>query len=430
MRSLLAAVTLLAGCEVIEERHEVNEFSGDPHPIAIDTHTGAVVAGLRMLGEDRLAVIDVMSPFTVIDRGPTVAPEITSSDLVLLGFRPAAAVPDLPRARFADKSVLVLHPCDPEVGVCTVGDATASAGFDAILGAEAIAGDALRMRLGDNQLFVLPDIAGAEEQRDYACDAVFLAPFRGGGTLLVARTEVSFSGRRVALPACLAPDPDGTLPQSQRGADALFVLSTGVGISLLGESAYERYRQVVPAAPPLLALPAASVTLVSGPVAGRLASIDALALVARSESEPRSPCRHYYAHSLLSQRDCEPGEDCPCNDGDVFCSVPASIDLGLGAPIEMLVIPDDNAMLQALRTELRPDQPEVDGILGTDVLRSVELDLDYPHSRALARCTTDACRVHPAFSKRNRRPRVLACMGVDPGPITVTRPTGTRSGPR
>jgi hypothetical protein len=76
---------------------------------------------------------------------------------------------------------------------------TAEAGFDAIVGADSLAGDALRMRLGDNQVFVLADIGGSDTDRTYACDAVFPSPYRGGGTLIVAGTEVPFAGRRATV---------------------------------------------------------------------------------------------------------------------------------------------------------------------------------------------------------------------------------------
>jgi hypothetical protein len=75
----------------------------------------------------------------------------------------------------------------------------------------------------------------------------------------------------------------------------------------------------------------------------------------------------------------------------------------------MLVIADDESILQSLRTELRPDQPEIDGILGTSALRDVELDVDYPHNRVLVRCTTSSCEVRPAIDEREDRETVARC---------------------
>jgi hypothetical protein len=128
-----------------------------------------------------------------------------------------------------------------------------------------------------------------------------------------------------------------------------------------------------------------------------------------------------FAHHLLTQRDCRPGDDCPCDDDndddDTFCAVPAVFELQPVGGIDALVIDDANSTLQALRTELRPDQPEVDGILGTHAIRDAEIDIDYPHDRVLGRCsapptgnTTDPCSARPALPERNDREQVQGCL--------------------
>jgi hypothetical protein len=82
--------------------------------------------------------------------------------------------------------------------------------------------------------------------------------------------------------------------------------------------------------------------------------------------------------------------------------VPAILELTPELGIDFLVVSDDNETLQALRTELRPDQPEVDGVLGTDLLRSAEIDVDYPHDRLLARCTGPGCLARPQLTNVSR----------------------------
>jgi hypothetical protein len=91
--------------------------------------------------------------------------------------------------------------------------------------------------------------------------------------------------------------------------------------------------------------------------------------------------------------------DCPCEDGTMSCSVPAVVELTPKAGIPVLIVDDNDSTLQALRAELRPDQPEVDGILGTDALSTAEYDVDYPHDRLLARCRGGACCTRPEFLK-------------------------------
>lgn len=411
-RAVLLAALLTPACNVITESFVTNDFSGDPYPIHVNTETGGLLVGLRIGVDepDRLAILDVLSPITVIDPGDAAAPSVTSATLTVLGENAAGDALDLPRARLPDKRLVSIHPCAEQT--CMVGTTGAQRAFDAIIGADALAGDTLRIQRGDDQVRILADVAGDDRDRLFACDAVFPAPYRGGGTLVIAGAEIGFSGRRVTMQACLGNDPRADLAQGERGADALLVLSTGVGITILGESAYERYRLIRPEiARPLAELPEDSVVLASGLVEGRRGVIDKLALVAASSSSPRAPCRQTYAHHLLLPGDCGLDEDdCPCEGGDAFCPVPSSVELTPAGGLPVLIVPDSNGTLQALRTELRPDQPEVDGILGLDALGSAELDIDYPHNRVLARCKNESCLARPALSERADRPIVRGCI--------------------
>ena len=414
-----AACVLLAGagCSLVTDSFLTNDFSGDEYPIDIDISSGAVMLGLRQTGvDDRGAVLDLLSPVTLVDPGPGVAPSVTISDVHILGAHGPGGPIEQPRAKLRDAQLIALHPC--ETDDCVVGSAAAPLPYQAIIGADVLAGDAVRLRLGDSQIFVLPDIGGDTHHRTYACDAVFPSPYRGGGTLIIAGTELAFGGRRIAIQACLGADPDPLKPQGQRGADALLVMSTGVGVTILGETAYARYRVAHPTAPALSALPQTTINLPSGPITGNLTTLDTLALVASSSSSPRAACRQVYGSHLILQRDCVLGDDCPCEDGDVFCSQPAIVELRPPTGLEVLIVNDANPTLQALRTELRPDQAEVDGILGTNALRTAEIDVDYPHNRMLARCSGDGCIARPELQGRTDRVQIQGCLGPNPvGPI-------------
>lgn len=416
----LAAACVLAGatgCSLITDSFLTNEFSGDLYPIDVDVSSGAVMLGLRQSGfPDRGAVLDLLSPITLVDPGLGVAPSVSTADVVVLGQRGPGGPIEQPRAGLTSAQLIALHPC--EDATCVVGPAATPLPFEAVIGADVLAGDAVRLRLGDQQVFVLPDIGGADDDRSRACDGVFPSPYRGGGTLVIAGTELPFGGRRVALQACLGADADPAKPQGERGADALLVVSTGIGITLLGESAYERYAEAHKTAPPLGSLPTAAINLPSGPIAGRLGTLDALSLVASSSSSPRAPCRQAYGSHLIVQRDCQADDDCPCESGDTFCAVPAIVELKAPTGLEILVVNDANPTLQALRTELRPDQPEVDGILGTNALRTLELDVDYPHNRVLARCAGTGCITRPQIAERGDRAQIQGCIGPEPvGPV-------------
>jgi len=212
------------------------------------------------------------------------------------------------------------------------------------------------------------------------------------------------------MDACLVPNPDPLLVQSARGVDALLVLSTALGTSILNETTYAQLRALDATTPPLDMLPVSTVFLPSGPLAGRLTVVSSLALVGNSSSDPRAPCRQMYAHHFLAKRDCTSADtDCPCIDED-FCSVPAMVTISPATQISVLVVPDNTPMLQALRAELRPDRPEVDGILGTEALQALELDIDYAHDRLLARCVDrTSCQARAELDDRDARPYVNGC---------------------
>jgi hypothetical protein len=431
----------LGGCTLITDSFLTNDFSGDKFPVGVDTSSGAVLVGARPDGDprDRRAVLDLLSPFTLVDPGTDTEPSLSAVDLLLLG-KAADGTLTLPRARFPDSQLISLRPCalpdgaDPKIPpACVVGAIADPRPFDAVIGADVLAGDAVRLRLDQDQIFVLGDVGGGDRARTLDCDAVFGSPYRGGGTLVLAGTELPFGNRRITLQACLGPDldpapgaPFDPATFRQHGADALFVVSTSIGISILGRTAYDRYLTAVagdagvPATVPFDQLPPGSVYLPSGLVTGRTATIDRLALVAASTGNQLSPCRQLYAHRLLTTYELTPDEcrlvdghslrDCPCKNSDPFCGVPGMLELTPGAGIAVLVVPDTDPTLQALRTELRPDQPEVDGILGTGVLRGAEIDVDYPHDRLLARCHGGACSARPALAQPSDLCQINRCI--------------------
>jgi hypothetical protein len=392
-------------------------------------------------------VLDLLSPFTLLDPHSAGDPSLTTVDLMLLGKNVDGTL-TLPRARFPQAQLISLHPCPavtsddpmklPECTVaprddqhplptCAVGSPADLRPFDAVIGADVLAGDAVRLRLADSTIFVLADIGGSDRGRTLSCEAVFNSPYRGGGTLVISGTELPFGNRRITLSACLGQDPDPgpkAAHPTQHGADALFVASTSIGISILDAAAYQRYRTAAPEvnAPELAQLPEDTVCLPSGPVKGRRATIDRMALVGSSISNGLSPCRHIYAHHMLSDgplaQNTDPnmtcsdvtGMNCPCKDGSSFCAVPAVVELTPQAGIDVLVVDDDDSTLQALRTELRPDQPEVDGLLGANALRSAEIDVDYPHDRLIARCSQPGCKVRPQLTQASDRCQINRCI--------------------
>jgi hypothetical protein len=298
---------------------------------------------------------------------------------------------------------------------------------NAILGSDLLAGDALRFDFADEQLFVLPDIAGDATTRADLCDGLFPRPFQGQGTLLVEGAEVAFSSRRIVIEGCLGPN---TAPiAAARGGDVLFVLSTGLGANILAESAFIRYVQTfMPTPPDLTLLPMVTVRNVAGPIPGRLAPVPVLARVGTANREPRGACREVYASEYLEtagEEVCDdpmadPTAECPCEPrDDRSCGAPAVVRLAPTAGVELVVVPDADPLLQALRAELRPLVGEIDGVLGTNALAPLVLDVDYPHDRLLWRCGTptpgapDGCQVRPQLSTLGRQASFQTCLAGD-----------------
>src|SRR5690606_17168957 len=108
----------------------------------------------------------------------------------------------------------------------------------------------------------------------------------------------------------------------ERGVDALLVVATGLGVSVLSEGAYERYAAAF-GAPPVSALPPVTVHLPSGPTAAVLGELGQIALTGEigEDSERRGPCGELYASRVLAFDHCASGAvgRCPCPDGKEFC---------------------------------------------------------------------------------------------------------------
>jgi hypothetical protein len=393
-----------------------DESAHDNFPILVQRAGGAFVADFEVGdGTPRKGVIDVMAPLTVLDQDPARAPSRSGAILDLIAPRSLTDPTPIVRSRW-DANVVHLHPCDP-AGPCTVGAPGSPLTIGAIIGADVLRGNAISFEPVTDRMLVLPDIAGDEEARGRACDVVVPAPFYGGGTVRIGDTEVGFAGLRIALGVCLSPDPAAT-DATKRGVDAALVMSTGIGISILSESRYVAWAQAT-GAPELATLPPSTALLPSGPIEGKLGRIDRLAIVGTSTA-PRGACREVFSHHLMAARACVTGdgEDCPCDlsDDKTECPVAAIAELTPPAPIEVVVVNDRHPLLQALRDELRPEQPEIDGILGVDALGTTAFDVDYPDNRLLFRCVAAGCVARPKFIDAQSRAVIAGCVAGAPVP--------------
>lgn len=433
----VASIGALAGCAT-------DSTPITPYPISVDLDGGVVMVRLEVDGEELMpAVIDTLSPLTVIDGvamgDPPPRPERRRRELTIYsaGRVDDAGVPvHVPQARFGGINTFDLHPC---AGDDAEGSAPCKLGFDgaareihAILGADLWSRVAIRFSFAEGLISLFPDISGDNLDRALLCEAVFPEPFYGGGTLVISGAEVSFIGYRLAVGACLLAETESstsplldcpqkadvtsaprTLPRAHGTVSALFLISTGLPISLVSESFHTRYLAACTAlgiaCETALGAPE-TLHIASGPITVRRTTITGLALVSEYSDE-RGPCQELYTNAfMLRCSDLPPTMDwdccgdskserrdgcrdstellCPCEpkEGEgrrTLCRSGAVAAVDHVVPVA--VLPDTHPLLQALRDEIRPALPELDGILAPSALASLEIDVDYPNNRMIVR---------------------------------------------
>lgn len=267
-----------------------------------------------------------------------------------------------------------------------------------------------------------------------------------GGAELTARSRPDFLGltgpvqvpaTRIVLRGCGAPaafDPDAAEPElcCQRGdemsratgADLALMVATGVGPLVLTQSAWNRVAtaQSTPLPEPV---PGADLQLptLAAPLGGvSWSTLPRLALVDQEIDDANDPgaCVELgRARRLEWVEHHQPDADAKCGtsctgacpqlcDTDVRAAgkaqnAAAYIEFGDGIPVA--IVPDGTPLFQGLRAEIRPEGPELDGMIGAGVLARSRLELDYRSDakRALFSCARDAARTACWTSPRCQR---------------------------
>ena len=392
----------------------------DPFPIVVNLSSGPVLLKAQEGdGEVLDIVVDVLSPITILDHfRPGDAPRDPKRHLVELTLWGATETP-IPRFRFPQTTAYDLHTCAPSEALCMAGQDESTHNVYGVLGTDILSRSSVRFSFTSQQLRFFPDAAGSDSERTLSCDAVFSSPFVGGGTLRIAGSEVRFGGWRPTLGACIHTETisEPAATQSERGTDLHMAISTAFGATLLTEDAYERY-SASGIAPSFETLPTSTVYLPSGPIQGRRAEIPFLALTgnAGGDSDGRGPCRELYANARMrNAKSCSDDTvDCPCAGSADTCKAAAAVELSHS--VSVLVVPANLSLLQTLRDELRPQRPELDGILGVQALRSLEIEFDYPNNRLLMRCEDLAtCITRPQVRSQSTLPALDTCRELEQG---------------
>jgi hypothetical protein len=398
-------------------------------------------------------VVDTGSPFTLLAGAGTANPQTSqgSWNLYSWGVLPPGCSAPGPgckpplRATFLGMDVFEL-PLQP------VGDPSLTPG--GVLGADILRGYSVELRFGalctpggsalcsSMTLWShLAEDASLLEDAGYA--VINFTPFGGGEVtadgdpdFLGLRGPLTVPATRVVLRSCALADPFTLTPvtgspklsiggcntsqnaiDQKSGVDLALMIDTGVGPLVLAASAWQRLVTAgLSSLPTKLMLPDAPTTPGAGPplyIASwpepvpvlLWTSIPRYALVNLEigANDDPGPCvelarsRRTEIVSYINATDrtrnlCGARCDLDPNNNGVARNSAAYLEISGAIPVA--VISDDEPFLQGLRSDILPEGPELDGLLGAGALGRARLELDYVSSapRAVFSCETDAPR--------------------------------------
>jgi len=246
-----------------------------------------------------------------------------------------------------------------------------------------------------------------------------------GGGEVTAEGDPDFLGQRgplveapsrIVFRTCAVPDhlARETIPREMcckesdaarlaTGVDLALMLDTGVGPIVLSTSAWRRIIAKLPAMP----VETSGVLRIAtwpDPMPATWSTIPRFALVdleTGSATDP-GPCVELRRAQRIEQVSYQIGglapDACtqPCDNDlrEPDKSQSSAAYLELTAPIPVAVIADNEPYLQGLRFDVRPEGPELDGVLGAGALGRSRVEIDYVSApaRAVFSCEPEAPR--------------------------------------
>jgi hypothetical protein len=245
------------------------------------------------------------------------------------------------------------------------------------------------------------------------------------GPLVVAPSRIVF--RTCAVPKDFAPMPlptpivtccketDAEAPGTKTGIDLAMVLDTGVGPMILSNTAWlrivdELVAQLGPTAKPVEG-PDSQLLIATWPtpIPARWSTLPRYALV-DLETGPATdpgPCVELARARRLEQVSFQIVQDATNGVQTMACTQPCDADprepdkaqnsaayVEVTGQIPVAIIADDSPYLQGYRFDLRPEEPEIDGVIGAAALGRSRVEIDYISSpaRAAFSCESDALR--------------------------------------
>ena len=247
------------------------------------------------------------------------------------------------------------------------------------------------------------------------------------GPLVVSPSRIVF--RTCAVPKDFLPVPmptttvtccneqdaeaPGPAPGMRTGIDLAMVLDTGVGPMVLSRTAWLRIvaELVSQGAAAPVEVPGGQLLIATWPtpIPATWSTLPKYALV-DLETGPATdpgPCVELARARRLEQVSFQIVQDAMNQVPTMACTQPCDADpretdkaqnsaayLEVTGQIPVAIIADDSPYLQGLRFDLRPEEPEVDGVIGAGALGRSRLEIDYISSpaRAVFACESDAAR--------------------------------------
>jgi hypothetical protein len=385
---------------------------------------GALIANAERRdapGQRIQMVIATGSPLTLLAGDTDLATRRNGFDLL----DPTLSTPPndpVVRARFRNLSMLHLP-----LGV--VGGGTGSIVPGGVVGGDLLRGYSVELRFSPPSMTFWRHLGADLDFLQNAGYAVIrFTPYGGGetsalgdedflgerGPLVLPATRVVLRG--CAVPADFTPDMPRdvccTGPDAARlatGVDLSLMIDTGLGPMLLSQSAWSKVSAAVATPLPTPVPGTVSLATWSQPIEVGWSSLPRFALVdleVGAMNDPgacvelgrarRTEQVSYQIAVNMSQDTCAQPCDTDQRGTGLAQSSAAYLEISGPTPgqIPVAIIPDEHPFLQALRFDIRPEGPELDGVVGVAALGRARVELDYRSSpaRAIFSCESGAPR--------------------------------------
>jgi hypothetical protein len=253
-----------------------------------------------------------------------------------------------------------------------------------------------------------------------------------------AATTASGSGRpgfpssRVVLRVCGNPTafvPDGPVQTCKTGdvrgqasgTDLLLALSTGHGPLVLSASAWQRLGGQVTA--PLAGEPNLYSALVADPIPAHWETASRLALVDGDSGEPWPGACAELARARRIEWTLANGDNGACFqpcDVSGGVSLPAAAYVEIGSDLPAAIVADTSELISSLNEDF-PSGAQVDGVIGTEALAGLHIEIDYvsqPLGRLVAACDASVdrqtCWTAPRCFDPSGAGETQMCFGLPP----------------